>query len=306
MALEKYNNKRNFDETSEPKGKVKKDKNKKIFVIQHHVARAEHYDFRLEHNGVLLSWAVPKGLSVNPNVKRLAVMVEDHPLDYANFEGIIPKGNYGAGTVEIFDKGYYRAETNFDAGLKNGHLKFELFGEKYKGSWSLIKTDEKNWLLVKAKDEHVGIDKKTTQNKNPFKTAKPMLAQLTNEIPKGKDWLFEIKYDGYRILSFVENGKAKLYSRNNNDYSEKFKEIARSLAQIAKQTPMVLDGEVVCFDSSGRSDFGLLQQNIKAQKGGFVYVVFDVLAFNGKDLRNKKLIERKEILQKILIKCPKT
>ena len=306
MTLEKYNKKRDFNKTSEPKGIVSKQSEKKKFVIQYHRARSEHYDFRLEHKGVLVSFAVPKGLSNNPNVKRLAVNVEDHPLDYANFEGVIPKGNYGAGTVEIFDGGYYQAVEDFDKGYKKGHIKIVLYGERFKGGWSLIKTEYKNWLIVKAKDEYVKAkDNVATIQKIPFKKAEPMLAQLSNEIPKGKNWIFEIKYDGYRILSFIENGKVKLYSRNYNEYSEKFSQICKSLQIIAKKTSMVLDGEVVCFDKDGRSDFGLLQQNIKTKKGGFVYVVFDILAFNGEDLREKSLKERKYLLEKVLTKSPK-
>ena len=138
MSLKEYNKKRNFNLTREPKGKLEKSANLR-FVIQYHQARAKHYDFRLEYNGVLLSWAVPKGLSLNPKDKRLAVHVEDHPVDYIDFEGVIPKGNYGAGTVEIFDFGTYLAIEDFKNGLKKGHIKFVLYGQKLKGGWSLIR-----------------------------------------------------------------------------------------------------------------------------------------------------------------------
>ena len=311
MKLKEYNTKRNFNNTSEPKGKVTKNKNNILkFVIQYHQARAKHYDFRLEWRGVLLSWAVPKGLSLNPKDKRLAVMVEDHPLDYITFEGIIPKGNYGAGSVEIFDKGYYLPSYSVNTGLKKGHISFTLFGDKFKGDWELVKMDEKNWLIIKSDDEFAVIknesanSKKTkTSIKLPFKECDVQLATLSKNIPKGKNWLFEIKYDGYRILSFVENGKARLVTRNNKDYTKKFDEIVKSLANIS-QDNFVLDGEIVCFDENGRSDFGLLQNNIKFNKGGFYYVVFDILALNGKDLRDKPLNDRKEILEKVLTKQP--
>lgn len=285
--------------------KNKKQKNK-IFVIQYHRAKKEHYDFRLEHKGVLISFAVPKGLSLNPKVKHLAVHVEDHPISYANFSGIIPKVNYGAGTVEIFDSGYYNALINFDIGLKKGHLKFELFGEKFKGEWSLVKIDEKNWLIIKSEDKFASKKEQIAKpKKNLLKKVEPMLAFLTNQIPTGKDWIFEIKYDGYRILSYVEDNKIKLYSRNYTDYSIKFKEICNSLLKHTKNTSMILDGEVVYFDQDGRSDFGLLQHKIKTKSTGYCYVIFDILAFNGEDLRDKPLIERKEILEQVLTNCPK-
>ena len=302
MTLEKYNKKRNFEKTSEPKGESKGKRTKKlIFVIQHHKATADHYDLRLEHNGVLLSFAVPKGLPKLKNVKRLAVMVEDHPLEYAKFEGVIPKGNYGAGVVEIFDKGTYIQLNNFDEGLNKGTLKFFLNGEVLKGSYSLVKMDKKNWLVIKSDDEYVEkSEQKPKKTTNPFKTISPMLATLSNQIPTGKKWSFEIKYDGYRIIALKEGKKVKLLSRNGNDYTKKFEKIAKSIEKIAREIPFVLDGEVVCFNSSGASDFGLLQQNIKNNKDNFTYVVFDLLALNGKDLRTLPLLERKEHLKNLL------
>ena len=191
MGLKEYNQKRDFSSTKEPEGKVKNKKSKR-FVIQYHQARAKHYDLRLEYKGVLLSWAVPKGLSKDPEDKRLAVMVEDHPVDYIDFEGIIPKGNYGAGTVEIFDSGNYQPLESFEKGLKKGHLKFVLNGAKLKGGWSLIKIDDKNWLAKKIEDDFAGKRKPT---KLPFNQCDVQLAKLSNNLPKGKDWVFEIKYE---------------------------------------------------------------------------------------------------------------
>lgn len=302
MSLEKYNNKRNFEKTNEPKGKVKDGKTKNLkFVVQHHRATADHYDLRLEHNGVMISFAVPKGLPKTKNTKRLAVMVEAHPLEYANFEGVIPKGNYGAGVVEIFDKGSYVQLYDFDEGLKRGSLKFFLNGEKLQGGYSLVRMDEKNWLILKNDDKFVQKQEKNTKKpQNPFKSVSPMLATLSDKIPTGKNWAFEIKYDGYRIIAFKNGKTVKLFSRNGNDYTKKFSTISESLSKIAKDIPFVLDGEIVCFNQSGASDFGLLQQNIKSGKGNFVYVVFDLLALNGKDLRNIPLLERKEHLKNLI------
>jgi bifunctional non-homologous end joining protein LigD len=166
MALTLYNKKRNFKETSEPAGKLKKSASKLEFVIQRHKATRLHYDFRLELDGVLKSWAVPKGPSLNPKDKRLAMMVEDHPYDYKNFSGIIPDGNYGAGIVEIWDSGTYAdidnssreiAEKKLRSGLKEGNLKFQLFGKKLKGEFALVKlknTEDNSWLLIKHNDQY--------------------------------------------------------------------------------------------------------------------------------------------------------
>ncbi len=166
MALSLYKKKRNFKETSEPAGKVKKAEAKLSFVVQRHKASRLHYDFRLEMDGVLKSWAVPKGPSLNPKDKRLAMMVEDHPYDYKDFTGVIPEGNYGAGIVEIWDSGTYAdienserktAEKNLKAGLKSGDFKFQLFGKKLKGEFVLVKLkgkEDNSWLLIKHKDKY--------------------------------------------------------------------------------------------------------------------------------------------------------
>ena len=322
MSLKEYKEKRNFAATPEPPGIVSTSK-KPIFVVQYHNARKLHYDFRLEHNGCLISFAVPKGPSFNPKDKRLAVKVEDHPISYANFEGIIPKGEYGAGEVLIWDKGCFEALNNFKSGLKNGTLKFELFGKRLKGKWTLVrlKNDENNWLLIKEKDAFAknsnGISKfknsiiseKTFKNlqknaKNPFKNINFQLATLKNKVPKEKDWLFEIKFDGYRIASFIENKSVKLITRNGNDFSKKFPEIVKSIEQFFSYS-CVLDGEIVVLDSSGKSNFELLQDYTKIQDGQLVYMVFDILAKDGQDLRNISLLDRKEILKKLLKNSPK-
>lgn len=297
--LQEYNEKRNFSNTKEPKGKIKNTKAKR-FVVQYHQARAKHYDFRLEHDGVLLSWAVPKGLSLNPKVKRLGVMVEDHPIDYIDFEGIIPKGNYGAGTVEIFDKGEYLPLQDIKQGFEKGHIKIVLNGEKLKGGWSIIKTNDNQWLFIKIQDDFVSSKEKTSK-KLPFSSCPIQLATLSSKIPTGKIWVFEIKYDGYRMIAFKENQKVKIKSRNDIDYTKKFSSIAEKLK--AFEDNFIFDGEIVAFDENGRSDFGLLQDNIKSGKGEYFYVVFDLLAFNGQDLRNLSLEKRKEKLERVLFNC---
>ncbi len=297
MSLKEYNKKRDFTKTNEPSGN--KSQGSGRFVVQYHKARTDHYDFRLEYNGVLLSWAVPKGLSKNPKVKRLAVKVEDHPTDYIDFEGIIPKGNYGAGTVEIFDSGNYSPIIEMDKGLKKGHVKVLLNGEKLKGVWSLIKTDGENWLAVKYSDEFAKNNDKPS--KLPFKKCSVMLATLAQKIPHGKDWVYEIKYDGYRILAFFENGSVTLKSRNQTDYTKKFNKIANALKDIDAEN-FIVDGEVVAFDENGRSDFGLLQQSIKNGKAEIYFVVFDLIALNGIDLREEPLLKRKEKLERLIYK----
>lgn len=156
--LKTYNKKRNFNKTKEPIGKKEKKSKKLKFVVQHHLARKDHYDLRLEYHGVLLSWAVPKGPSYNIKDKRLAVMVEDHPLSYRNFEGTIPKGEYGGGTVMLFDEGYYEPLNEFKEGLTKGIIKFKLIGKRLKGNWTLVKFKENNWLLIKEKDEYINFD----------------------------------------------------------------------------------------------------------------------------------------------------
>lgn len=303
MTLKTYHKKRKFTQTPEPFGTEKNtNSTQKKFVVQLHHARRKHYDLRLENNGVLVSWAVPKGLSMNPTDKRLAVLVEDHPLDYINFEGIIPKGNYGAGTVEIFDKGTYLSAHNFDASFKKGHIKITLFGEKLRGAFNLVRTSENNWIIIKEADEFI-VTKPPKKSKLPFKTCLPMLATLSGELPKGKDWVYEIKYDGYRALAFVENQKAKLLSRNQKCFSKRFGGICQSLSTLPAEN-FVLDGEIVAFDPTGRTDFSLLQTKLKSGETDLYFVVFDLLAINGEDVRSLPLLRRKAKLERLLFNAP--
>ncbi len=263
--LKDYNQKRDFDITTEPKGQSQPNITAQAelrYVIQHHWSRREHYDFRLEWNGVLLSWAIPKGPSYNPNEKRLAVMVEEHPLEYRNFEGKIPQGEYGGGTVMLWDEGWWQPFGDVEQGLAKGSLKFVLKGARLKGKWALVKlADNKdgknNWLLFKEKDDYAkdntGIEQFTNSIRtgrtkeeieqgaefqtmhNPFDIASVQLAKLATAPPKDNGWIYEIKYDGYRILAFIEQGKAKLLSRNNNDLTYRFPSIAQALASFFLQ-----------------------------------------------------------------------
>ncbi len=331
--LSEYNEKRDFQKTSEPKGKTVDHDESLGFVVQHHMARREHYDFRLEWAGVLLSWAVPKGPSYDTRDKRLAVQVEDHPLPYRNFEGTIPKGEYGGGIVMLWDEGVWEPHGNVEDGLHRGELKFVLKGRRMKGKWALIRLKAKpgekkeNWLLLKEKDEYAktsdGISEFTTSVrtgrtmkeiekgeekeiiKNPFDQVTVQLAKLVNKIPEGEDWLYEMKFDGYRITAFVENNSARLITRNGNDYQKRFSDIAFSLIDWAGGRAMVLDGEMVITDASGKTDFQALQnymKNAKSQK--LTYVVFDLLALDGADLRQHNLIDRKEMLETLMEDAP--
>ncbi|MBV1757043.1 MAG: hypothetical protein KMY55_04275 [Dethiosulfatibacter sp.] len=327
--LDEYQKKRDAKKTPEPEGKETPSGKRLKFVIQHHTATRDHYDFRLEWDGVLLSWAVPKGPSYNPKDKRLAVAVEDHPLDYRNFEGTIPKGEYGGGVVMLWDEGEWEPRVDVENGLKEGALKLVLKGSRLKGKWALVrlkqeKDNKKNWLLIKEKDkfamDNEGIsefktsirsnrtmkeiedDKEADKDGNsslPFETTGVQLAKLVDKVPEGEGWVFELKYDGYRIISYIQNNQVRLVSRNGNDYTSKFKSIADALIEWSNGRTMVLDGEVVVLDKNGKTDFQALQGFLKSpKKQTLTYIIFDLLALSGKDLRSEPLVDRQ--LQKYL------
>jgi bifunctional non-homologous end joining protein LigD len=354
MGLKDYQSKRKFEKTPEPKPRLSNGRDRLIFVIQKHAARALHYDLRLEMEGVLKSWAVPKGPSLNPSVKRLAVMVEDHPFDYKDFEGIIPKGNYGAGRVIIWDRGCYRHPSDEDGkesekllleGLKKGDLKFILDGEKLQGEFALVRTrkDEKSWLLLKKKDRFataediLGENRSVASDKtledisedNPKKPSrqeetdqihlrevmeeedlknapvepmprdiKPMLATLIEKPFDDPDWIFEVKWDGYRAVAIIRNGTVSLNSRNLISLNKKFSPIVDSLKQFRFEA--ILDGEIVVVDDRGHADFQMLQDYNKTGSGHLVYYVFDLLHFEGHDLTGLPLLKRKDLLKKVL------
>lgn len=330
--LKQYREKRNFGRTNEPTGgkAAKKGKDGGLkFTVQLHDATRLHYDLRLEWNGVLLSWAVPKGPSYVPSEKRLAVKVENHPLDYADFEGAIPKGEYGGGTVMLWDDGVWEPVSDIDEGLKNGSLKFILYGQRLKGRWALVRLKSKkgekddNWLFIKDKDEfskttdrvlkypksvssgrtlkQIEADESRASEKNPFDRVEPKLAKLEETIPESNDWVYEIKYDGYRIVAFAENGSVRLVTRNHSDYTEKFQSVADAIKKLSQRRAMVLDGEMTVVDENGKSDFGALQEYVKSKgEKRLLYMVFDLLALDGKDLRKLPLSERKERLESLL------
>ncbi|HEY2074667.1 MAG TPA: DNA polymerase ligase N-terminal domain-containing protein, partial [Gaiellaceae bacterium] len=267
------------------------------FVVQRHDARRLHYDFRLERNGVLASWAVPKGVPLEPGVRALAVHVEDHPLDYGGFEGEIPKGQYGAGTVEIWDSGTYDLLEE----KRDGGLTVRLHGKRLDGTWTLIPAHldgkEQNWLLVRKRDD----DAPETAARNDYR---PMLATLTDALPRGDEWLFEVKWDGYRALGYVRGGEAKLVSRNGNDLTQRFANVARALGHAARSPNCVVDGEVCALDEQGRPSFSAMQQGKPGTP--IVYEVFDVLEIDGRPVLDRPLTERRELLEQLLDTRDKT
>jgi bifunctional non-homologous end joining protein LigD len=288
VPLDEYRRKRDPRKTPEPFAGGGGDPGGPIFVVQRHDARRLHYDFRLERDGALASWAVPKGVPLDPGARALAVHVEDHPLEYARFAGEIPKGQYGAGTVEIWDEGTYELVEE----KRDGQLTVRLHGGRLRGLWSLVPAhldgEEQNWLLVKRRDEDGAA---------PAAQAgyEPMLATLDEHVPHG-DWLFEVKFDGYRALAHVHGGECRLVSRNGNDLTGRFEPVARALVKAVKSPNAVIDGEVCRLDERGRSSFSELQQGT----GPLVYYAFDLLELDGTPLLEEPLVERRERLRKLL------
>ena len=342
MSLKDYQKKRTFRKTEEPKGKFHKKDEQLIFVIQKHAASRLHYDLRLEVNGVLKSWAIPKGPSLNPADKRLAIKVEDHPHEYKDFEGTIPEGNYGAGTVMIWDQGTYsvddldsvESEKFLSRGLTKGAVHFTLHGHKLQGEFALIKLKNRSadeWLLLKKKDPFSSseditkkdrsviskrslaqisgpIDKTdffsllehARRKKMPHKI-KPMLCTLISAPFDDKEWIFEIKWDGFRAIAEVNQTQIAFYSRTFHSFSEGFPDIVEALKELKIQA--IFDGEIVALDKKGRPHFQELQNfQSNLSKKGFAlgYYIFDLLYYEGHDLRQLPLIERKQILEQVL------
>jgi bifunctional non-homologous end joining protein LigD len=292
-SLKDYERKRTRGRTPEPFGQGRRRK-EPVFVVQRHDARRLHYDFRLERDGVLLSWAVPKGVPLEPGTQHLAVHVEDHPLSYAMFEGEIPPGNYGAGTVEIWDHGTYELVEE----KPNGGLTVRLHGEKLNGLWTLVPAklggDPKNWLIVKKKED--------TAAPRKSRVYKPMLATLTDSVPTGDEWLHEVKWDGYRAIVTIAGGEAELTSRNGNSLTARFPTVAKALEQAVKTPDCVLDGEVCALDERGRTSFSAMQQG----SGPLVIYVFDVLEVEGEPIIDLPFTERRERLVALLDRRHKT
>jgi bifunctional non-homologous end joining protein LigD len=377
MGLSKYKSKRSFKDTPEPVG-GKPNKKTLRFVIQKHAASHLHYDFRLEMEGGLKSWAVPKGPSLDPTVKRLAMMVEDHPYDYGTFEGTIPEGNYGAGTVIVWDEGTYESveaagedkkdqDKHLRKQLHQGKIKFSLHGKKVNGQFALIKSSgrgENAWLLMKIKDEFASTDdilekdksvkskktieqlakapaktnqvfsrkpvsrtakkptrKKTTSlpakrkahktptksmqalidkgTKSPFpKQMTPMLATLVEKPMEAPGWQYEVKWDGYRAVGFVDGDHSELRSRNDKSFNEKFYSIFKSVAEW--NVHAVVDGEIVVLNSRGLSDFSALQNWRSESDGELYYYLFDILWYEGRDLTQLPMDARRAILKSII------
>lgn len=372
--LQPYRKKRNFLHTAEPRGgRLSSQSGPSLsYVIQKHAARRLHYDFRLEIDGTLKSWAVPKGPSLNPSDKRLAVHVEDHPMEYADFEGIIPPRQYGAGTVMVWDRGQWVPDGDPTAAYKKGHLKFTLAGQKLRGRWALVRMggsrnrDGKDWLLMKERDEaarqarnstlelstsvksgmtmdeiaaarpaewrsdrasgpssagarplrskptppsaaerrsRIGNDRGRNLSSCP-EWMPPQLATLVDGVPEGEGWLYELKFDGYRMLCRIERGVARLYSRNRQEWTAKLTRQADTAAGLGVVNAW-LDGEVVALASDGTMSFQALQNAFdQTWDGRLVYFVFDLLFLDGMDLRKLPLHERKRRLATLLAGQP--
>jgi bifunctional non-homologous end joining protein LigD len=359
--LEKYKQKRNFKKTAEPAG-GKPGSEKLLFVVQKHAASHLHYDFRLEVKSVLKSWAVPRGPSMDPEERRLAMPVEDHPYDYKDFEGIIPKGQYGGGTVIVWDEGWYEpaAEEKLKDKPAKEHwmmsnyyknaLKITLHGHKLKGDFILIKFKEDKyeggWRLIKADDQYAtkndilekdkSVKSKLTieqmaekqgaevwnSNREPKaaitenenrpdinelkkrgikkampKSIKPMLCTLTKEVVADDDYLYEVKWDGYRIISYIDDTKVRMDSRSALDYTRKYPPVAKALKELGHDA--VVDGEVVVFNEQGKPDFDALQ-TYNGHQTPINYCVFDILWLDGYNLQNLPLTDRKAILQELI------
>ncbi len=294
--LGEYERKRKPKQTPEPSGRKRATRRRgkePIFVVQRHDARRLHYDFRLERDGVLASWAVPKGVPLEPGEQHLAVHVEDHPLEYGSFEGEIPKGNYGAGTVEIWDRGTYELlEEKPDGGLT-----VRLHGERLEGTWALVPAhlsgDEKNWLILRKRDDGAAPNRSR-------RVYRPMLATLTEDLPRGEGWEFEPKWDGYRAVGYVRGGEVKLVSRNGNDLTQRFATVAKELPKALRTPDAVVDGEVVALDSGGKSSFSAMQQG-SAQ---LAYEVFDILEVDGEPVVDLPLAERRARLERLVARNP--
>jgi bifunctional non-homologous end joining protein LigD len=265
-----------------------------VFVVQRHDARRLHYDFRLERDGALASWAVPKGVPLEPGQRALAVHVEDHPLKYADFEGEIPAGQYGAGSVEIWDRGTYELVEE----KKDGGLTVRLHGKRLEGMWTLVPAkldgDPKNWLILRKRDQDGAAA-------GAARRYQPMLATLASrdELPTADGWLFEVKWDGYRALAYVRGGETvRLDSRRGNDHVGRFPNVAREVARAVKTPDCVLDGEVCALDERGRPSFSAMQQG--KPETPIVYEAFDLLELEGESLVEMPLSERRRRLGALL------
>ncbi|CAN5198019.1 DNA ligase D [soil metagenome] len=330
MSLTEYQKKRDFRSTSEPDGKTGKGEKALRFVVQRHDARSLHYDLRLEMAGVLKSWAVPKGPSMNPSDKRLAIHTEDHPIEYLDFEGTIPKRNYGAGEMKIWDNGTYvsasskgKNEKDLIDQMDKECLKIVLSGKKLKGKFALFSMKKKDqWLLVKKDDEHAtdldydAEDLVDECNSDDLEQAvvteqgdadlseliQPMLAKKAPGIIEDPEWVYELKWDGYRALANIDDGNVVLYSRNGHSFNEKFSSIVRGLESISHNA--ILDGEIVLLNDDGKPVFQNLQNYSLDDEGELRYYVFDLLHLNGHNTMGLTLEERKSLIPDVIEDAP--
>jgi len=346
LDIATYNRKRDFTKTKEPRGRKLKGMGDS-FVVQKHAASRLHWDFRLELDGVLKSWAVPKGPSIDPGEKRLAMRTEDHPLDYGTFEGTIPEGEYGGGTVMLWDKGRWIPAPGKDPSktIEDGHLHFTLEGERMKGDWVLFRLNPRKgergepWMLKKVTDEHAdpengdelvddcvtsvttgrtmaeiaagedvwrsnrsgqkGGRSKKKAGKAPPPFQPPQLATLVDDVPTGSDWLYEYKYDGYRLLLAVGDGVATAWTRHGKDWSDRFRALVKAAAHLPEGS--LIDGEAVAIGEDGKPSFQLLQSTLKEQRGAnLVFYAFDLLVDRGEDIKRLPNIVRKDRLASLL------
>ena len=349
-ALRKYREKRNFKVTSEPAGGGEANEAARAFVIQKHWASRLHYDFRLELDGAMKSWAVPKGPSYDPAVKRMAVQVEDHPIAYNQFEGQIPKGQYGAGKVIIWDEGRWEPVGDPRKGYRAGHLKFDLQGVKMQGRWALIRLKGKEtekqppWLLIKDRDDYAraerefsvvdempdsvvplrgsrkqaGTGKTRTERRNPATASagepalpgvasdlpdmlKPQLATLVDGVPRqAQDWLYEMKFDGYRLMARIEGDEVRFYTRNGHDWTAKLPHLAKAFRGLPAKWAWV-DGEIVMPDRDGIPNFQALQNAFDGKRTqDIVFYAFDLPFIGGRDLRQEPLYVRRALLKQLM------
>ena len=313
-SLATYNEKRDFQATPEPSGATKRRGRRAgpRFVVQEHSATAMHWDLRLEHDGVLLSWAVPKGVPLEPQLNRMAIRTEDHPLEYLDFEGEIPEGSYGAGTMSIWDHGTYELE---ELALEDGKVHVRFDGERHvRGRYVLVRTkggsdtgQKEQWLLRR-------LDPADDPDRAPMpEHVTPMLAKLADLPADPEGWAFEVKWDGIRAVVFAEGGRIRIETRNQNDVTAMYPELTR-FGRALGSHQAVLDGEIVAFDEAGRPSFQMLQSRLgltaeatikaRAAKTPVRYLAFDILHLDGTDLRDLPYLERREILRKLFKDTP--